>query len=163
MSGNSDLDLQILMHDWQAPAAPPAPADQIRRYVQRRSRLLIAWAAFDLLVGSAFLVFLLHRAVTDPDPIEKLAMGLLAAIAAGRWPSAGGIGGARCARPRKHPDLRRPLGGAIAPLRAEHPRVVGGAAGASGGLHALGEPTGCTAMAEHRRARRRSSRGDSWP
>lgn len=83
MSGNTDLDLQILMHDWQAPAAPQAPADQIRRYVQRRSRLLIAWAACDLLVGSAFLVFLLHRAITDPDPIEKLAMGLLAAIAAG--------------------------------------------------------------------------------
>jgi hypothetical protein len=33
-----------------------------------------------MLIGTAFLAFLVHRAVTHPDPIEKLAMGLLAAI-----------------------------------------------------------------------------------
>jgi hypothetical protein len=82
MTGNSDTDLRALMADWQSAPAPAAPADKIRAYVARRGRLLAAWAAFDTLLGTAFLVFLIHRAVTHPDPIEKLAMGLLAAIAA---------------------------------------------------------------------------------
>ena len=82
MSGNSEIDLQALAADWQAPTAPAAPADQIRDHVRRRGRLLMTWAAGEVLLGTAFLVFLGHRAVTHPDPIEQLAMGLLTAITA---------------------------------------------------------------------------------
>lgn len=82
MTGDFDTDLQTLMADWQSSQAPAAPADQVRAYVTRRGRLLAAWAAFDTLLGTAFFAFLVQRAVTHPDPIEKLAMGLLATITA---------------------------------------------------------------------------------
>jgi RNA polymerase sigma-70 factor (ECF subfamily) len=62
---------------------PSGAADEIRAYVRRRGRLLEVWVAFDVVIGAAFLAFLLHRAVTHPDPLEKLAMGLLASITAG--------------------------------------------------------------------------------
>jgi hypothetical protein len=84
MSGNSELDLQSLIADWQASASqtPPTAADQIRDYVERRSRLLSVWFTVDMVIGTVFLAFLTHRALTHPDPVEKLAMGLLAAITA---------------------------------------------------------------------------------
>jgi hypothetical protein len=82
MSGHSEIDLQALAADWQAPSAPATPAEQVRDHVRRRGRLFAVWASVEVLIGTGFLVFLVHRAVTHPDPIEKLAMGLLAAIAA---------------------------------------------------------------------------------
>jgi hypothetical protein len=83
MSGESEIDLQSLVADWQAPTAPATPAVQVRDYVRRRGRLIAVWATFEVLLGTGFLVFLANRAVTHPDSIEKVAMGLLAAITAG--------------------------------------------------------------------------------
>jgi hypothetical protein len=83
MSGDAELDLQRLVAEWQAAEATVTPADQIRNHVKRRSRLLTVWFWFDELVGLAFLVFLTHRAITNADPIEKLAMATLALITAG--------------------------------------------------------------------------------
>lgn len=82
MSGNPEIDLQALAADWQAAAPPATPAERIRDHVRRRGRLFTMWAAIEGVVGTAFLVFLVHRAATQPDPLEKLAMGLLAAITA---------------------------------------------------------------------------------
>jgi hypothetical protein len=83
MTGDTEIDLQALIADWQTPPAPATPAAEIRAYAQRRSRLLVAWMTGELLIGSAVLSFLVHRISTQTDPIERLAMGLLATITAG--------------------------------------------------------------------------------
>jgi hypothetical protein len=83
MNGTPDIDLHSLAADWQAGNAPATPARQVRAYVQRRSRLLAIWTAVDAAIGCGFLAFLAHRAITHPDPLEKLAMSLLALITAG--------------------------------------------------------------------------------
>jgi hypothetical protein len=82
MSGDSELDVQRLIGVWQAPSAASTAADDIRDYVRRRSRLLRLWFGGELAVGTAFLAFLTHRAVTHSDPVEQLAMALLALITA---------------------------------------------------------------------------------
>lgn len=71
------------MRDWQAADAAAPPEESIRAFVERRTRRLVLWAAIDGVIGAGFLAFLLHRVVTHPDPIEKLAMGLLAVITVG--------------------------------------------------------------------------------
>jgi hypothetical protein len=83
MSGIPEIDLQSLAADWHASDVSATPADQVHAFVQRRTRLLVIWTTVDAVVGFGFLTFLVHRAATHPDPIEKLAMSLLAAIAAG--------------------------------------------------------------------------------
>ncbi|MBP6703247.1 MAG: hypothetical protein KBH14_00895 [Vicinamibacteria bacterium] len=67
------------MADWQeeTTALRPSPAEEIRVHVKRRERLLIGWLAGDVVVGVGCSTLLLHRAVTHPDPAERLAMGLL--------------------------------------------------------------------------------------
>jgi hypothetical protein len=97
MSAKSEIDLQALAADWQAPEAPASPAERIREHVRRRGRMFTMWAAVEVVIGTVFLTFLGHRAVTHPDPIEKLAMGLLAAITAaamafGLWNWRGTLG-----------------------------------------------------------------------
>jgi hypothetical protein len=89
MTTETNQDLREWIADWQdesTASSHSTPAEEIRRHVRRRERLLVWWLAGDFVVGVAFFTFLLHRAVTHPDPIEKLAMGLLtlavAAIAA---------------------------------------------------------------------------------
>lgn len=67
------------MADWQedTTAVRPSPAEEIRVHVKRRERLLMGWLAGDVVVGVGCSTLLLHRAATHPDPVEKLAMGLL--------------------------------------------------------------------------------------
>jgi hypothetical protein len=83
MTPSVDRELNAWMDDWQADAAAGPAAQQIRDYVHRRSRLLRIFFVTDTLIGIGFAAFLVHRAVTHPDPFEKLAMSLLAVIAVG--------------------------------------------------------------------------------
>ena len=73
-------DLHEWIADWQeaSTTAPrPSPAEEIRLHVRRRERLLVWWLIGDVVIGLGFSTFLLHRALTHPDPLEKLAMGVL--------------------------------------------------------------------------------------
>ena len=83
MTSSPDRELKAWIDDWQAGTSERPAAQQVRHYVQRRSRLLKIFAVTDTLIGVGFGAFLIHRAVTHPDPYEKVAMGLLAAIAIG--------------------------------------------------------------------------------
>ncbi len=83
MTSSPDRELKAWIDDWQAGTSERPAAQQVRHYVQRRSRLLKIFLVTDTLIGVGFGVFLIHRALTQPDPYEKLAMGLLAAIAIG--------------------------------------------------------------------------------
>jgi hypothetical protein len=83
MSGPIDRDWSTWTEDWLAAGEPEAPAAQIREYVRRRSRWIGIWVAADSMVGAAVLGFLLHRVVTHPDVLEKVAMGMLALITIG--------------------------------------------------------------------------------
>ncbi|MGH8722274.1 MAG: hypothetical protein ACREU4_09835 [Burkholderiales bacterium] len=70
------------MDAWQTDGEAAAP-DAIRRHVERRTLMLSVWVAAEVVLCAGMLAFLLHRAATDPDPVERLAMGLLALITAG--------------------------------------------------------------------------------
>jgi hypothetical protein len=80
MISETKQDLHEWIADWQEESATSmraTPAEEIRRHVRKRERLLIAWLVGDVVIGLGFAIFLLHRVLTHPDPIEKLAMGLL--------------------------------------------------------------------------------------
>lgn len=81
---STDREMQQWMDTWQAQAAGQAPGapEAIRSHVERRSRLLSIWVGGEVILTVAIFAFLMHRVATDPDPVEKLAMGLLALIAA---------------------------------------------------------------------------------
>lgn len=86
MSSEKPQDFAEWAADWQAETASAAratPAEEIRRHVRRRERLLQIWLVADGVVGVSALAFLGHLALTQPDPIEKMAMSLLAAAVAG--------------------------------------------------------------------------------
>jgi hypothetical protein len=51
--------------------------------VRQRERLLRSWLFGDIVVALGSLAFLVHRAFTQPDPIEKLAMSMLALAVVG--------------------------------------------------------------------------------
>ena len=73
-------DLQEWMADWQEEAPTvrrPSPAEEVRVHVRNRERLLFAWLAGDVVISLGVSTFLIYRALTHPDPFEKLAMGLL--------------------------------------------------------------------------------------
>ena len=76
-------ELRQWIEDWQTADEAAPPEESIRLFVERRTRRLRLWAVIDAIIGSAFLTFLLHRTVTHPDPIEKIAMGLLGVLTAG--------------------------------------------------------------------------------
>jgi hypothetical protein len=85
MNTHTDQELQAWMDDWQSErttAGPPSTAEEIRNHVRRRHRQLIRWVAGEVAIGLGFLTFLLHRAVTQTDPVDKIAMGLLALVVA---------------------------------------------------------------------------------
>jgi len=80
MTPETKHDLHEWMADWreEATALPrPSPAEEIRLQVKRQERLLAWWLTGDVVVGLGSSTFLLHRVLTHPDPLEKLAMGLL--------------------------------------------------------------------------------------
>jgi hypothetical protein len=78
-----DREWRTWSEEWLATGEPEASAVQIREYVRRRSRWIRIWIAADTIVGVPVLAFLLHRVVTHPDVLEKVAMGMLALITIG--------------------------------------------------------------------------------
>jgi hypothetical protein len=82
MTTAPDREMQQWMDAWQTDGEAAAP-DAIRRHVERRTLMLSVWVAGEIVLCAGMLAFLLHRAATDPDPVEKLAMGLLALITTG--------------------------------------------------------------------------------
>lgn len=79
-------DFREWIADWQAEttASPrPTPAEEIRLHVRKRERWLRLWLMGDVVFGLGALAFLVHRVLTQPDPIEKLAMSLLALAVVG--------------------------------------------------------------------------------
>jgi hypothetical protein len=84
---STDRELQQWMDAWHAPSGTDAPAapEAIHGHVERRSRMLAIWLAGEVVVSVCAGVFLVHRAVTHPDPFEKVSMGLLAFIVVGAF------------------------------------------------------------------------------
>jgi hypothetical protein len=81
MSTVSEREWQQWTGTWQADAEPMTAPEAIRQHVRRRSRLLAVGLAGELVVALGFSVSLVYRATTHPDPLERLAMGLLALVA----------------------------------------------------------------------------------
>lgn len=81
MNAPSEPDLQHWMETWQRDAEPVTAPEAITRHVRRRSRLLAVWVAGEVAIAIGASVFLFYRAVSDPDPVEQLAMALLALVA----------------------------------------------------------------------------------
>jgi hypothetical protein len=100
MTIQTNHELQEWMDDWQSePTAstPSTKAREIRDHVRQRQRQMIWWVSVEALLGFGSLAFLLHRAISHPDPVEKLAMGLLAFVVAavllfGAWNWHGALG-----------------------------------------------------------------------
>lgn len=84
---STDREWQQWMDAWHTPSGTGAPAapEAIHGHVARRSRMLAIWLAGELVVSVCAGVFLIHRAVTHPDPFEKVSMGLLAFIVVGAF------------------------------------------------------------------------------
>ena len=80
MSGAPDRELQMWMDDWAVPSDDAMPIEVIGLHVRRRSRLLAVWVASEVLIFAAFTPFLTYRALTHPDPVERVVMAMLAAI-----------------------------------------------------------------------------------
>lgn len=82
MTEQADRELQTWMADWQAVAPASGPAEQIRRHARSRNRMATLWVASEWGIGLGALVFLVHRILTQGDPMEQVAMGLLALVTA---------------------------------------------------------------------------------
>jgi hypothetical protein len=83
MTSSHDQELRAWIDEWQADQLPPLAVDTLAARVRRRARTLKIWAVSEAVVGASALAVVSYRAVVDPDPLEKLAMSLLAAIAIG--------------------------------------------------------------------------------
>jgi hypothetical protein len=83
MTHTTDRELQQWMEMWKTTAdtADRSP-EAIHRYVRQRSRLLRIWLAAEWAVVVAIAPLLIRTAIVG-DAVERVAMGLLAAIAAG--------------------------------------------------------------------------------
>jgi hypothetical protein len=77
---SSDRELQSWVADWTAPAEHRDVPEAVRRHVVRRGRLLLIWWVTEWLFAAAVFAFLLHRTITQADPIERAFMGVLAAM-----------------------------------------------------------------------------------
>ncbi|HSC28191.1 MAG TPA: hypothetical protein VLD67_13010 [Vicinamibacterales bacterium] len=82
MTTPTDHELQQWIDVWHADTGETAAPEAIRAHVRRRSILLRVWIATEIVLCLFLLGFVVHRAVTHPDLLEKLAMALLALIAA---------------------------------------------------------------------------------
>ncbi len=83
MTSYHDQELREWIDEWQADRLPPLAVESVAARVRRRARKLKIWAAGEAIVGVTALAAVAHRAIVDPDPLEKLAMSLLGAIAIG--------------------------------------------------------------------------------
>ncbi len=86
MTNQANQDLREWIDDWQAETTdgrPKTPAEDIRVHVRERERMLWWWLFLEIVIALGALLFLVHRALTYPDPVEKVAMGLLALAVVG--------------------------------------------------------------------------------
>jgi hypothetical protein len=86
MTNHTNQDLREWIDDWQAEtegARPKTAAEEIRVHVRKRERMLWWWIVMEFMIAIGAFMFLVHRAITDPDPMEKVAMGLLALAVVG--------------------------------------------------------------------------------
>jgi hypothetical protein len=82
MTADHDLDLKQWAADWQAAPADAASAEQIRRYVKRRTGWFWSFAVAEFIIGGLALPVLLYLAVATRSDVERLAMVSLASITA---------------------------------------------------------------------------------
>jgi hypothetical protein len=80
MTTDQDDDLKAWAADWQAAPHHQDSAEQIRRYVSKRSGLLWSFAVVDFAVGGLALPVLLYLGLTTRSDVEQLAMISLASI-----------------------------------------------------------------------------------
>lgn len=80
MSQPVDRELRAWMDEWKATGESPDSPAKIRRHVERRSILLAVWKWGEVALCTGVLVFLMHRIVTDPRPVERAVMGALTVI-----------------------------------------------------------------------------------
>ena len=90
MTSDNDRDLKEWAADWQAAAPTQESAEQIRRYVKRRSRMLWSFAVADVVIVSVTLPILAYFGWFSRSDIERMAMiGLatisIAAVCFGWW------------------------------------------------------------------------------
>jgi hypothetical protein len=83
MSNGTDREWEQWVGAWRADAGPSAAPEAIAHHVRRRGRTIALWFGGEVAMGLGFAVFLVYRVVTHPDPIERIAMSLLALIASG--------------------------------------------------------------------------------
>jgi hypothetical protein len=83
MTSAPDRELQQWLEAWQTVSEPATGPEAIRDHVARRSLMLTVWFGTEVTICTVALTFLLHRALTETDPVEILAMGAFAVIAGG--------------------------------------------------------------------------------
>ena len=79
---SADQELQTWIAEWTAGRETLDGPGAVRDHVRRRTRLLTVWMFVELAIVVSALAFLVQRAATHPDPIERVAMALLATICA---------------------------------------------------------------------------------
>jgi hypothetical protein len=80
---SSDRDLERWRSDWQSLEDPGPSAEVVRDLVRRRDRLLAVWVAGEWVVAAVALPVVGYVAWTTHEPVERLAMILLAIITVG--------------------------------------------------------------------------------
>jgi hypothetical protein len=80
MTKERDEDLQAWAADWKAAPYDVESAEQIRRYVKRRSGLFWSFAVADFVIGGIALPVLLYLAIATESDVQRMAMLGLASI-----------------------------------------------------------------------------------
>ena len=83
MTTSPDRELQQWMDAWHADAGERTAPDAIRAHVRRRTIQLAVWLAGEAAVCAIALALVAGAAMRLDDPLDRLAMALLALIATG--------------------------------------------------------------------------------
>jgi hypothetical protein len=83
MTTSPDRELQRWMDAWQADEGERTAPDAIRAHVRRRTAQLAVWLVVEAAVSAAALALVIRGAIMLSSPLDRLAMALLALIAAG--------------------------------------------------------------------------------
>ena len=83
MTTSPDRDLQQWMDAWQADAGVRTAPDTIRAHVRQRTIQLAVWLVAEAAVCAIALALVSGAAMRLDDPLDRLAMALLALIAVG--------------------------------------------------------------------------------
>jgi hypothetical protein len=80
---STDRELQQWMDAWQAETGERTAPEAIRAHVRRRSLQLGVWLAGEIVVAGLAIAFVIRAALATADPVDRIAMALLAVIASG--------------------------------------------------------------------------------